>query len=103
MDEPTLPGLEPPAPERTAIEVACDEFLADLDASDGMNPLRRFLGEIIRAQAHVIAVGSKTAKTSAVSAIPNVLACIQAMKLDAGHTGKAEELASLLDQMKAAR
>lgn len=103
IEDQPLPGLEPPTPPKTAIEEACDEFLTDLDASDGMTPLRKFLGEILRSQAQVIAIGSKTAKTSAVNAIPNILAIVQAMKLDTGDDRKADQLAALMDEIKASR
>lgn len=103
MEEPALPGLEPPTPTPSAIERACDEWLHDLEAEDGMNPLRRFLGEIIRAQSAVISAGATSGKTSATTAVPNVLACIQAMKLDAGDQRKADQFADLVAKMKAAR
>lgn len=102
-NEPTLPGLEPPAPAKSAIEEACDAWLSDLDAENGLTPLRRFLGEIIRSQTHVVAVGAGSAKTSAVKAIPNVLACIQAMKLDAGDQRKADQFQALISEMRGAR
>ncbi|MCI7456982.1 hypothetical protein [Actinomyces urogenitalis] len=99
-DPQPLPGFEPPKRSLTRLEELCEEFLKDIEAKGQMTPLRRLLGEVARTQSLVIGVGSPTAKTSAVLAVPQLLNAIAAMDLPQD-SGQSKNLGQIMETLKA--
>lgn len=103
MNEPTLPGLEPTPPTPSPIEDACDTWLRELESQGKLDSKRRLIGEIMRTQAAVIAAGAASGKTSATTAVPNIIQCIEALDPGEAEGDIDDEFNDLVRRMKAAK